>query len=197
MFVVSIALYVPGEYWIRTGFCCLGALWAMLLSLALWPLQSSSPVFDALEISYLKLAELLEAFWSGTTAGDRPVNNLGFALAFDSFITQLESARTIWGAIRARRAGPAEKKQVYNSLLGGSAQYAASVLREDGKRLASYPEIAGPPAKRLCYASSCPDRSKKSAATTSNPICGPVSAARPGPCSSGRGTKAVRSPTFL
>src|SRR5712691_4053600 len=33
----------------------------------------------------------------------------------------------------------------YNSLLGGSAQYAASVLREDGKRLASYPEIAEPP----------------------------------------------------
>jgi len=109
MFVVSIALYAPGEYWIRTGFCCLGALWAMLLSLALWPLQSSSPVFNALEISYLKLAELLEAFWSGTTAGDRPVNNLSFALAFDSFITQLESARTIWGAIRARRAGPSAR----------------------------------------------------------------------------------------
>jgi two-component system NtrC family sensor kinase len=30
----------------------------------------------------------------------------------------------------------------YNSLLGGSAQYAASVLREDGTRLARYPETA-------------------------------------------------------
>src|SRR5437773_8264956 len=36
----------------------------------------------------------------------------------------------------------------YNSLLGGSAQYAASVLREDGKSLANYPEIADPSAAR-------------------------------------------------
>ena len=34
----------------------------------------------------------------------------------------------------------------YNSLLGGSAQYAASVLREDGTTLARYPETAQPPA---------------------------------------------------
>jgi uncharacterized membrane protein YccC len=109
MFIVSVALYVPGEFWIRTGLCCFGALWAMLLSLALWPLQASSPVFNALEISYLKLAELLEAFWSGTSAGDRPVHNINFALAFDSFITQLENTRTIWGAIRARRDGPSAR----------------------------------------------------------------------------------------
>ncbi len=32
----------------------------------------------------------------------------------------------------------------YNSLLGGSAQYAASVLREDGTSLARYPETAEP-----------------------------------------------------
>jgi signal transduction histidine kinase len=36
----------------------------------------------------------------------------------------------------------------YNSLLGGSAQYAASVLREDGTRLARYPETAQPAAPR-------------------------------------------------
>jgi len=109
MYIVSIALYLPGEFWIRTDLCCLGALWAMALSLALWPLHASSPVFEALEISYLKLATLLEAFWSGTVAGDRPINNIGFALAFDSFITQLENARRIWGAIRARRAGPSAR----------------------------------------------------------------------------------------
>lgn len=109
MFIVSIALFVPGEFWVRTGLCCLGALWAMLLSLSLWPLQAASPVFDALGISYLKLAELLEGFWSGTSAGDRPVNNISFALTFDSFITQLENTRTIWGAIRARRAGPSAR----------------------------------------------------------------------------------------
>ena len=108
MFIVSVALYVPGEFWIRAGLCCVGALWAMALSLALWPLQTSTPVFKALEISYLKLAELLEAFWSGTSA-DRPVNNINFALAFDSFITQLENTRKIWGAIRARRAGPSAR----------------------------------------------------------------------------------------
>src|SRR5712692_8209893 len=34
----------------------------------------------------------------------------------------------------------------YNSLLGGSAQYAASVLHEDGTILARYPETAQPPA---------------------------------------------------
>jgi uncharacterized membrane protein YccC len=109
MYIVSVALYQPGEFWIRTGLCCLGALWAMSLSLALWPLHASSPVFEALEMSYVKLAELLEAFWSGTTTGDRPINNIGFALAFDSFVTQLENTRTIWGAIRARRAGPSAR----------------------------------------------------------------------------------------
>src|SRR6266436_10218348 len=36
----------------------------------------------------------------------------------------------------------------YNSLLGGSAQYAASVLREDGKSLAHYPESTEPPPSR-------------------------------------------------
>lgn len=36
----------------------------------------------------------------------------------------------------------------YNSLLGGSAQYTASVLREDGVRLARYPETDQPPAPR-------------------------------------------------
>jgi uncharacterized membrane protein YccC len=48
-------------------------------------------------------------FWSGTAAGDKPVNNISFALAFDSFITQLENTRRIWGAIRARRAGPSAR----------------------------------------------------------------------------------------
>jgi two-component system NtrC family sensor kinase len=33
----------------------------------------------------------------------------------------------------------------YNALLGGSAQYAASVLREDGSALTRYPETAAPP----------------------------------------------------
>jgi two-component system NtrC family sensor kinase len=36
----------------------------------------------------------------------------------------------------------------YNSLLGGSAQYAASVLREDGTSLARYPESAEPASPR-------------------------------------------------
>src|SRR5579863_5155125 len=36
----------------------------------------------------------------------------------------------------------------YNSLLGGSTQYAASVLREDGTSLARYPETAQPAAPR-------------------------------------------------
>ncbi|MGC2414492.1 MAG: ATP-binding protein [Stellaceae bacterium] len=36
----------------------------------------------------------------------------------------------------------------YNSLLGGSAQYAASVLREDGSSLARYPETVEPAAPR-------------------------------------------------
>src|SRR5204862_4269069 len=36
----------------------------------------------------------------------------------------------------------------YNSLLGGSAQYAASVLLDDGKSLAHYPESADAPASQ-------------------------------------------------
>jgi uncharacterized membrane protein YccC len=109
MFIVSSTLSVPGEFLIRTELCAVGALWAILLSLALWPLHASSPVFNSLATSYLKLADLLETFWSGSVAGDRPVANINFALAFDSFITQLENTRTIWGAVRARRAGPSPR----------------------------------------------------------------------------------------
>ncbi len=36
----------------------------------------------------------------------------------------------------------------YNSLLGGSAQYTASVLREDGTILARYPQASAPPPQR-------------------------------------------------
>ena len=80
--------------------------WALLLSLALWPLAPYTPILQALSASFARLADLGAAFWSGAATPGRSPNNLEFAIAYDGVMTSLERSRSIWGAFRARRAGP-------------------------------------------------------------------------------------------
>jgi uncharacterized membrane protein YccC len=104
--VTSVVLFVPSEFWIRLVLCTVGFGWALLLSLGLWPLAPNTPVFQALSISFAKLADLGNAFWSGAAAPGRSATNLQFAIAYDAVMISLERSRSIWGAVRARRAGP-------------------------------------------------------------------------------------------
>jgi uncharacterized membrane protein YgaE (UPF0421/DUF939 family) len=128
MFIATTALLVPGEFEIRTILCCVGALFGLSLSVAFWPLHIFSPVFNQLSISYLRLAELLDVFWIGTASNGRTGNNLPFALAFDSFITQLETTRTTWGTIRAGRAGPSNRTVQLVRLIEAIDSAAGSVV---------------------------------------------------------------------
>ena len=104
--VTSVVLLVPSEFWIRLLLCVIGFCWALVLSLALWPLRPYSPLFQALSTSCAKLADLTEAFWLGAATPDRLPINLQFAIAYDGFMSSLEPSRDIWGAVRAGRAGP-------------------------------------------------------------------------------------------
>jgi uncharacterized membrane protein YccC len=104
--VTSVVLFVPSEFAIRSVLCVIGFFWALALSLALWPVRPFSPLFRALSDSCVKLADLAGAFWSGAATPKRPADNLEFAVAYDGFMTSLERCRSIWGAVRAHRAGP-------------------------------------------------------------------------------------------
>jgi uncharacterized membrane protein YccC len=104
--VTSVVLFVPSEFWIRLLLCTTGFGWALLLSLALWPLAPYAPILQALSASFARLADLSATFWSGAAAPGRSPNNLAFAIAYDGVMTSLERSRSIWGAFRARRAGP-------------------------------------------------------------------------------------------
>jgi uncharacterized membrane protein YccC len=104
--VTSVVLFVPSEFSVRLLLCLIGCCRALLLSLALWPLRPYSPLFKVLSASCGKLADLVDAFWSGAATPERAPTNLQFAFAYDAFITTLERSRSIWGAVRADRAGP-------------------------------------------------------------------------------------------
>jgi uncharacterized membrane protein YccC len=104
--VTSVVLFVPSEFWIRLLLCTIGFGWALLLSLALWPLAPYAPILQALSASFGRLADLSASFWSGAAEPERSPNNLQFAIAYDGVMTSLERSRSIWASFRARRAGP-------------------------------------------------------------------------------------------
>jgi uncharacterized membrane protein YccC len=104
--VTSVVLFVPSEFLIRLLLCTTGFGWALLLSLALWPLAPYAPILQALSASFGRLADLSAIFWSGAAEPERSANNLEFAIAYDGVMTSLERSRSIWGSFRARRAGP-------------------------------------------------------------------------------------------
>src|ERR1700733_9752537 len=76
--VTSVVLFVPSEFSVRLLLCLIGCCWALLLSLALWPLRPYSPLFKALSASSGRLADLAAAFWAGAGTPDRVPTNLEF-----------------------------------------------------------------------------------------------------------------------
>jgi uncharacterized membrane protein YccC len=104
--VVAVVLAAPNEFWIRLCLCAIGILWALGLTLAFWPLHAFSPLFEAIAKSCDRLAELLDVVWTGAPTALKSASNLQVALAYDAMLGSLEQSRTVWGAVRARRAGP-------------------------------------------------------------------------------------------
>jgi uncharacterized membrane protein YccC len=104
--VVAVVLNVPNEFWIRLLLCTIGVLWAAALTLALWPLHPFLPLFQAISKSSDRLADLLDSVWTGAPKSGSGASNLQVALSYDALLTSIEQSRRIWGAVRARRAGP-------------------------------------------------------------------------------------------
>ena len=115
--VTSVVLLVPSEFWIRLLLCLIGFCWALALSLALWPLRPFSPLFQALSASCARLADLTERILVGAATPDRLPINLQFAIAYDGFMSSLEPSRSIWGAVRAGRAGPSSRSMQLLALI--------------------------------------------------------------------------------
>jgi uncharacterized membrane protein YccC len=135
--VTSVVLFVPSEFGIRLLLCIIGFGWALLLTLALWPLAPYRPILQALSASFARLADLGSAFWTGAAAPGRSPSNLDFAIAYDGVMTSLERSRTIWGAFRARRAGPTGRSMRLLALIEGLDDVARTLvtLREELNRV--------------------------------------------------------------
>jgi uncharacterized membrane protein YccC len=104
--VVAVVLNAPHEFWIRLLLCTTGVLWAAALTLALWPLHAFLPLFQAISKSSDRLGDLVDSVWIGAPKSGFGASNLQVALAYDALLTSIEQSRTVWGAVRARRAGP-------------------------------------------------------------------------------------------
>jgi uncharacterized membrane protein YccC len=131
--ITSIVLFVRSEMWIRALLCIVGFSWALFLCLGLWPLTPYAPVFQVCSVSVARLADLATTFWAGAAAPGQSANNLPFAIAYDGLMTSLERARDIWGAVRARRAGPSKRSIALLALLEQVDDVARSLvtLREE------------------------------------------------------------------
>ena len=104
--VVAPVLSAPNELWIRLLLCAVGVLWAAILILALWPVRAFLPLFQTISKSTDRLGDLLDSVWFGAPKSGSGASNLQVALAYDALVTSVEESRKIWGAVRAKRAGP-------------------------------------------------------------------------------------------
>jgi uncharacterized membrane protein YccC len=104
--VVAVVLNAPSEFWLRLFLCAVGVLWAAILVLALWPVHPFLPLFQGISKSSERLGDLLDSIWLGAPKSGAGASNLQVALAYDALLTSIEQSRKIWGAVRAKRAGP-------------------------------------------------------------------------------------------
>ena len=103
---VAVVLTAPNEFWVRLLLCAGGILWALALTLALWPVHAFSPLFQAIAKSCDQLGNLLDSVWEGASTSGHVASNFRVALAYDGLLASLEQSRNVWAAVRARRAGP-------------------------------------------------------------------------------------------
>jgi uncharacterized membrane protein YgaE (UPF0421/DUF939 family) len=107
-----------------------GGLWAMILSLALWPLRTNTPVFRAVTNIFQRLALFLES-------GVRHVAEQGalaeasreaFTQMYDQLVVQIDAARSIWAETRAQRSGASRRGIQLLILIESAAQMANAIV---------------------------------------------------------------------
>jgi uncharacterized membrane protein YccC len=110
MFVVSIAVPSPPTSIERFALCLVGGIWTMILSLGLWVVNPYKPVQQAVAKCYIDLAALIEQ------AGQINSNHKSWqqqlqeiALIQDTLTQNLETARSVWSAVRSERLGASSR----------------------------------------------------------------------------------------
>jgi uncharacterized membrane protein YccC len=124
MFVITVALPHASGMWLRSGLCLAGGLWAVCLSLALWPLRAFTPVIETVAQCYTKLADLLEAASSVqiSESVDENTQSDPFPNRYEALVVALENARKIWTAVRIGRAGWSARSSQLLGLIENAAQ---------------------------------------------------------------------------
>jgi uncharacterized membrane protein YccC len=145
MFVITAALPHGSDIGSRLFFCLGGGVWAVCLSLALWPLHAFTPVIQAVCSCYQTLAGLFEAACSMQPSD--PVDELStkdpFPNRFEALAVSLENSRKIWTAIRVGRAGPSARSSQLLALIENAAQLSsvAVALHEQMVLLGTHPRF--------------------------------------------------------
>lgn len=146
MFVITVALPHASDMWLRLLLCLAGGVWAACLSLALWPLHAFTPVIQAVEQCYTKLADLLEA--ASSVPFSDPVNEASvqdpFPSRFEALMVSVENARKIWTAVRVGRAGWSARSSQLLALIENVAQLSnvAVALHEEMLHVRTHPRFA-------------------------------------------------------
>jgi uncharacterized membrane protein YccC len=107
-----------------------GGLWAMILSLALWPLRTNTPVFRAVTNIFQRLALFLESgvrhvAEQGALA---EVSREAFTQMYDELVVQIDAARSIWAETRAQRSGASRRGIQLLILIESAAQMANAIV---------------------------------------------------------------------
>ena len=147
MFVITAALPHANDLAFRSFLCLSGGLWAVCLSLALWPLHAFTPVIEAVGRCYESLADLLVAACSVQPSDpiDEPPKNDPFPNRFEAQMVSVENARKIWTAVRVERAGLSARSSQLLALIENAAQLSsgAVALHEQMLPVSTHPRFAG------------------------------------------------------
>jgi uncharacterized membrane protein YccC len=138
MYVITAALPYPDDLRLRFILCLTGGIWALSLSLALWPLHAFTAVLQATGRCYERLAELIEAACSAT-----PAVKERFPITYETVLAAIGSARQNWTAVRVRRAGPSARSIQLLTLIENAAHlsHTAVALHEQMVLVSAHPRF--------------------------------------------------------
>ena len=107
-----------------------GGIWAMILSLALWPLRANSPIFRAVTNIYERLALFLESGVRHVAAqgATDPAIEEAFTQMYDDLVVQIDAARSTWAETRAQRSGASRRGIQLLILIESASQMANSIV---------------------------------------------------------------------
>jgi uncharacterized membrane protein YccC len=128
IFVTSVEIPNPPDAAQRVLIYLLGGAWALILSLGLWPLRIDKPIFDAVKETYERLARMMGLIASGLGKPSARLAENELHFAYDSVITQIDSARTLWATSRAQRSGQSRRGIQLLIFLEDAAQIGNKIL---------------------------------------------------------------------